>query len=104
MSQLAARLMGGFALALGLREDWFADKLDHHISNVRALHYPEQLEGALPGQLRVGEHTDYGNLTILLTQDAPGWLKCGRKAANGSKCPANPAALSTRRPDGAMDQ
>lgn len=75
VSDLAGRLLGGFALALGLPEDWFADKVDRHISNVRALHYPEQPDGAGPGQIRAGVHTDYGCLTILLTDKAPGGLE-----------------------------
>ena len=93
MSDLAARLMGGFALALGLSEEWFADKLDHHISNVRALHYPEQPEGALPGQLRAGAHTDYGSLTILLTQDAPGGLNVRTQTGEWIDVPSLPGSF-----------
>lgn len=74
-SDLADRLLRGFALALDLGEDWFADKVDRHISNVRALYYPAQATPPVPGQIRAGEHTDYGCLTILLTDDAPGGLQ-----------------------------
>lgn len=75
VSDLAGRLLGGFALALDLPEDWFADKIDRHTSTIRALHYPEQPDGAGAGQLRAGAHTDYGCLTILLTDTAPGGLE-----------------------------
>lgn len=75
VADLAGRLLGGFALALGLPEDWFEDKVERHISNVRALHYPEQPDGAAPGQIRAGVHTDYGCLTILLTDKAAGGLE-----------------------------
>lgn len=75
VSAVADRLLGGFALALGLSEDWFADKVDRHISNVRALHYPAQDTPPLPGQIRAGEHTDYGCLTILLTEADKGGLE-----------------------------
>lgn len=75
MADLGSRLLGGFALALGLPQDWFADKVDRQISTIRALHYPAQPDGAAPGQLRAGQHTDYGGLTILLTDKAPGGLQ-----------------------------
>ncbi len=75
LSALADRLLSGFATALDLRPDWFADKVDRHISNVRALHYPAQPDGVAPGQLRAGEHTDYGSLTILMTDISSGGLE-----------------------------
>lgn len=75
ISTLASRLLSGFALALGLQENWFDDKIDHHISNIRALYYPAPSGGCIPGQLRAGDHTDYGCLTILLTDTAPGGLE-----------------------------
>ena len=75
MSMLASRLLSGFALALGTTEDWFDDKIDKHISNLRVAHYPAQ-QGKIPeGSVRAGEHTDYGCLTILLTDDSPGGLE-----------------------------
>jgi len=74
-SELAERLLGGFAIALGVDETWFADKVDRHISNLRALHYPAQESPPAPGQIRAGAHTDYGCLTVLLTEDAPGGLE-----------------------------
>jgi isopenicillin N synthase-like dioxygenase len=75
MGELARRLLSGFALALGVEENWFDGKVDKHISNVRLAHYPAQ-EGEVPaGAIRAGEHTDYGCLTILLTDDSPGGLE-----------------------------
>jgi isopenicillin N synthase-like dioxygenase len=75
MERLGARLMGLFAMALDLREDWFADKIDHHFSVLSTIYYPAQKEAPLPGQLRAGAHTDYGSLTILAPNDAPGGLQ-----------------------------
>ena len=72
MEQLAARIMRIFAVALDLREDFFHDKTDRHISGIRANHYPEQVEAPRPGQIRAGAHTDYGAVTILLPEDVPG--------------------------------
>ena len=45
-------------------------------STLRLLHYPpiSANEGILPGQLRCGEHVDYGSITLLL-QDSCGGLQ-----------------------------
>ncbi|MFI1200449.1 isopenicillin N synthase family dioxygenase [Streptomyces sp. NPDC020883] len=75
MGDLAADLMCLFALALGLKEDFFDDKFDHHGSSVAANYYPPQLEPPLPGQLRRGPHTDFGSLTILYQEDDRGGLQ-----------------------------
>ena len=67
MAQLSKRLLGMFALGLDLPAEFFADKIDVSPSALRAINYPEQLQLQSPetGQLRAGEHTDYGTLTIL---------------------------------------
>jgi isopenicillin N synthase-like dioxygenase len=75
MEALAATLMRGFALGLGMPEGFFDDKVDRHITNFSVLHYPAQAEPPLPGQLRAGAHTDYGSLTILKTDAAAGGLQ-----------------------------
>ncbi len=74
MSDLAGRLMRLFALGLGLPADHFVPFFEHHGSALRMIHYPD-VRGAVPGQLRAGAHTDYGTLTILRTDDAPGGLE-----------------------------
>lgn len=65
MEQLSADLMRMFALALDLPENFFADKIDKHISMFRVLNYPEQVEAPRARQLRAGAHSDYGSLTIV---------------------------------------
>lgn len=75
MERLASDIMCVFAVALDLPELFFADKIDRHVSRVRAIHYPDQRQEPLPGQLRAGEHTDYGTMTILKIEDAPGGLQ-----------------------------
>ncbi len=73
MNALAATLMRLFAIALGLPEDYFDSRIDRAISAMRALNYPPVNAPVRPGQLRAGAHTDYGSLTILLTDpDTPG--------------------------------
>jgi isopenicillin N synthase-like dioxygenase len=75
MERLAGDIMRVFAVALDLPERFFADKIDKHASRVRAINYPDQIQAPLPGQLRAGEHTDYGTMTILRIEDAPGGLQ-----------------------------
>ena len=75
MERLASDIMRVFAVSLDLPEPFFADKIDKHASRMRAIHYPDQREEPLPGQLRAGEHTDYGTMTILKIEDAPGGLQ-----------------------------
>jgi isopenicillin N synthase-like dioxygenase len=72
---LAETLMRMFALALDLREDYFTRKIDHHFSVLGSNHYPALDHDPLPGQLRVGAHSDFGSLTILAPTEAPGGLQ-----------------------------
>jgi isopenicillin N synthase-like dioxygenase len=73
--RLARDLMRIFALALGLPEAWFDDSIDRHFSTCPSNLYPEPAGEPLPGQLRAGPHTDFGSLTILAVNDAPGGLQ-----------------------------
>jgi isopenicillin N synthase-like dioxygenase len=75
MEALAATLMRAFAMALGMDERFFDDKIDRHITNFSVIHYPPQHEAPLPGQLRAGAHTDYGSLTIVKPDAAEGGLQ-----------------------------
>jgi isopenicillin N synthase-like dioxygenase len=75
MLGLGDRLMALFALALDLPDGFFADKIDQSPSAMRAINYPEQETEPIAGQLRAGAHTDYGTLTILRQDDAPGGLE-----------------------------
>jgi isopenicillin N synthase-like dioxygenase len=73
---LATRLMGSMADALGLAHDHFVPLIDQHTSALRALHYPDLGgQSVEPGQLRAGAHSDYGTLTLLRQDDAPGGLQ-----------------------------
>ncbi len=75
MGSLAETLMRIFALALGLDECFFDDKIDKHISRLRIRNYPAQTSVPVPGQIRAGAHSDYGSLTILAAEDRPGGLQ-----------------------------
>lgn len=75
MEGLASRLMHTFAIALGLDAAFFDDKIDRHLSAMRALNYPPQAVPPAPGQIRAGTHTDYGTLTILRPGPGTGGLQ-----------------------------
>jgi isopenicillin N synthase-like dioxygenase len=75
MLDLSARLMRCFARALGLGDHHFDTLIDESPSALRVIDYPHQDRPPLPGQLRAGAHTDYGTLTVLLQDDAPGGLE-----------------------------
>jgi isopenicillin N synthase-like dioxygenase len=70
---LGRRLHHGFALDLGIGEDFFEDKLDAPLAMVRILHYPPQPQSQdRAPDSGAGMHTDYGNLTILATDGVAG--------------------------------
>jgi isopenicillin N synthase-like dioxygenase len=70
--RLANHLMAAFAAALNLSKDYFRPFIDRHITAMRALHYPALTTAPRPGQMRIGAHTDFGSLTILLGDGTPG--------------------------------
>ncbi|MEQ1595120.1 MAG: 2-oxoglutarate and iron-dependent oxygenase domain-containing protein [Casimicrobium sp.] len=70
--QLGMRLHCALAHDLGVDENFFDDKLDEPLATLRLLHYPPRPERFEEGQIGAGEHTDYGNLTLLVTDDAGG--------------------------------
>ena len=71
---LGDRLLGAVARDLGVAEDFFAGQFARPMSTLRLLHYPPQPPSAEAGQIGAGEHTDYGCLTLLMT-DAVGGLE-----------------------------
>jgi isopenicillin N synthase-like dioxygenase len=75
MHVLARRLRGVISQALGHPEEWFEDRFDELSSSLRVINYPEPDAPPEPGQLRAGAHRDYGFLTILHSDDAPGGLE-----------------------------
>lgn len=69
---LGMSLHRALAQDLGVAERFFDDKLDQPLATLRLLHYPPRPERFEPGQIGAGEHTDYGNITLLATDDAGG--------------------------------
>lgn len=73
-SRVARTLTGIFAAALGLPEDFFDNLTDHSIDVLRMNNYslpegPVTLDGELTG---MGEHTDFGIVTVLWADQVAG--------------------------------
>ena len=72
MTALGHTLMRGIALSLGLGENYFADRYTNDpLILFRIFNYPPN-SSTTENQWGVGEHTDYGLLTILKQDDAGG--------------------------------
>jgi len=74
VASLVRRLTAIFAVALGLDEAFFEAKTDHSTDTLRVIRYERQpgSPDPLPGQARMGAHTDYGIVTALLADPVPG--------------------------------
>ena len=89
---LGMRLHRALAHDLGVAENFFDDQLDQPLATLRLLHYPPRPERFEPGQIGAGEHTDYGNITLLATDDAGG-LEVRTRSGDWISPPTIPGAL-----------
>ena len=83
-----------------------SDAFRDHSSSMRVVNYPAP-EGELePGQLRAGAHTDYGCMTILRTEDAPGGLQVQTRGRRLARRPRRSRIVrgQPRRHDGPLDE
>lgn len=90
MVELSGRLLDLMAAALDVDPVVFRRAVDKHLSALRGLHYPPLPHPSLPNQLRAGEHSDYGTLTILLPGPGSGGLEVLR--TDGVWTPVQPIA------------
>jgi isopenicillin N synthase-like dioxygenase len=72
---LSVALLRLMALALGAPAGYFDDKSGRHFSILASHFYPPPARPARPGQLRTGEHTDFGAFTILAMTAGEGGLQ-----------------------------
>lgn len=83
-------VMRAIAVGMDLDANIFDSYVDVGDNTLRLLHYPE-VESAVfeanPNQVRTGEHSDYGSITLLF-QDASGGLQV--KSPNGNFVDATP--------------
>ncbi|CAK46668.1 uncharacterized protein An14g06750 [Aspergillus niger] len=74
---LHTEVMRAIALGMNLPEHFFDAYVDAGDNNLRLLHYPsvpKEVFKQNPGQVRAGEHSDYGSITLLF-QDSRGGLQ-----------------------------
>jgi isopenicillin N synthase-like dioxygenase len=73
-ARVALMLTDVFALALGLPEHWFRPYVERSTLTLRVLNYERRPSDPAPsdGQMRMGAHTDYGVVTVLFADAAPG--------------------------------
>jgi isopenicillin N synthase-like dioxygenase len=77
------RLHRAFARDLGVDLDYFADKFDRPMATLGLLRYP----AAAGDRMGAGAHTDYGNLTLLATDDVGG-LEVHTRSGDWIEAPA----------------
>jgi isopenicillin N synthase-like dioxygenase len=71
---LAKNLLKGFALGLGLEENFFIKNSSQPLSRASLVYYPDQPKTLGENQFGVSAHTDFGVLTVLC-QDSVGGLQ-----------------------------
>lgn len=89
---LHMKVMQAIALGLGLPEHFFDEFTDGGDNNLRLLHYPAVPKAVFrqnTGQVRAGEHSDYGSITLLF-QDSRGGLQV--RSPKGTFVDATPIA------------
>ena len=82
LESLAVDLMRLFALALDLDEHFFDRQIDGHFSTLPVNDYPTLDYTPEPHQLRCGEHTDFGSLTILAIAGGESGLQVKTRAGD----------------------
>jgi isopenicillin N synthase-like dioxygenase len=84
-------MMDLFALALGLPDGYFAAFCGRapHVMRCNNYQRHERMGDPLPGQMRMGAHSDYGSCTLLLADPVPGLQIV---APDGEWCDVLPAS------------
>jgi isopenicillin N synthase-like dioxygenase len=96
MAALEKELLTLLGYALGLGPDFFSRHMDHPTYGFNINWYPgtEVVGEPLPGQFRIGPHTDFGTLTILDRQAGKGGLQVYTEAGGWEDAPHDPAAFT----------
>lgn len=90
--RVAHHLMRGFAIGLGLDEQFFLKTAARPISRASFVYYPAQPEELGEEQFGVGPHTDFGVLTVLC-QDSVGGLQVQTADGDWIEAPPIPGTL-----------
>lgn len=99
LERVARNLCHIFADALDLAPNFFADKTDRHISQLRIMHYPPPQTAPLPGQLRAGAHSDLGMMTLLYSDNDIGGLEVMDRAGRWVRVPVIEGAFTVNLGD-----
>lgn len=91
-TEVANRVLQAFALALQLPFDFFATRHDRQNHTLRLLHYPPLQQPPKLGQVRAGEHSDYGSITLLF-QDEVGGLEVQTASGEWIAAPPIPGTV-----------
>ncbi|WP_329095281.1 isopenicillin N synthase family dioxygenase [Streptomyces sp. NBC_01439] len=96
MRSLSDELLELLAVALGLADDHFTRHTSHPTWGFNLNWYPgtEIVGPPLPGQFRIGAHTDFGTVTVLDRQLGAGGLQIHTEADGWQDAPYDPAALT----------
>jgi isopenicillin N synthase-like dioxygenase len=89
---VAHHLMRGFALGLGLDENFFLRTADRPLSRASFVYYPPQDAALGADRFGVGPHTDFGVLTVLC-QDSVGGLQVQDVNGEWVQAPPIPGTL-----------
>ncbi|MCC5480163.1 isopenicillin N synthase family oxygenase [Streptomyces sp. JA03] len=96
MAALEKELLSLLGYALGLRPDFFSRHMDRPTYGFNINWYPgtDVVGAPLPGQFRIGPHTDFGTVTVLDRQAGKGGLQVYTDAGGWEDAPYDPAALT----------
>ncbi|MGB3613194.1 MAG: 2OG-Fe(II) oxygenase family protein [Elainellaceae cyanobacterium] len=90
-SKAASEIFRSFAMGLQLPVSFFEERHQRNM-NLRLLHYPPIHHQPRPGQLRAGDHADFGSLTLLF-QDKNGGLEIRTADGRWIMAPPMPDAV-----------
>jgi isopenicillin N synthase-like dioxygenase len=93
LAALASNLYRISEIALELPAGFFSPYFREPSFTLRLVNYPEQITPPRPGQLRYGAHHDYGGLTILHQDAAPGGLQVRDRSGAWRDVPHRPGAF-----------
>ena len=88
-----AQLLRLIALSLGVRETFFADKYNEHITQCSLLHYPPLEAAAPPGAESIPVHRDYGCITLLWQDEVGGLFVRERQSGELIEAPPLPGSF-----------
>lgn len=90
--EIANSVLQAIALSLQLPQDFLTTRHNQKCHTLRLLHYPPLQTPPKPGQVRAGEHSDYGSVTLLF-QDEIGGLEVQTTSGEWIAAPSIPDTL-----------